>query len=77
MSSIEFTQEWQADYHEGGDKVFVSFYRWAKAKALMDDPFYVGEIAHREWKPLTVAEATQLRDALNEALAEAEAEANA
>lgn len=74
MSSLEFSNEWEANYHNNGT-VFMSLYKWAKAKSLKDDPFYVGEIAHREWKTLTVAEATQLRDALDNALAAAKVNA--
>lgn len=73
MNSIEFSNEWEANYHNNGT-VFMSLYRWAKA-TNNDDPFYVGEIAHREWKTLTVAEATQLRDALDNALAAAKVNA--
>lgn len=76
MSSLEFTNEWEANFHDRGDTVFVSYFRWVKDPSNTS-PFYVGQIAHREWKTLTVAEATQLRDALSEALAEAAAEVNA
>ena len=74
MSSLEFRNEWEANYHESNETVFMSLYSWVKD--LNDkDPFNIGEIAHREWKSLTVAEATQLRDALDHALAQAKANA--
>ena len=74
MSSLEFRNEWEANYHESNETVFMSLYSWVKD--LNDkDPFNVGEITHREWKTLTVAEATQLRDALDHALAQAKANA--